>query len=297
MREPFVSVIIPVFNDNERLALCLESIANQTYPKAKYEIILVDNNSDSSPADIISKFDNVILETEQKNRGDAARNKGLSVAKGEVIAFTDSDCIPAPDWIEKGVSMLVNHSDYGIVGGRLDVYPRNPEKISSVEMWDIIFAFNQKSHVEEGNFAVTANLFTRKNVFNKVGTFDDKLFTCGDQEWGKRAFSHGIKIIYGDDVVIRHPARHSLKQFCKKEKRIISGTFELESMSRYPWLKHIGSLVRDLIPPFEGLFVILFNSKFRRLNEIAGITGVEFYQWYLWIHERVRLMAGGNPGY
>lgn len=297
MTKPFVSVIIPVRNDNPGLDTCLKALSLQTYPSHKYEIIVVDNNSDRIPDFIVEKHKNVSLAVEARKGSYAARNKGIFLARGDIIALTDSDCIPAPDWIEKGVDLLNDNEDYGIVGGRVNVFPINKGKLTAVEMWDLLFSFNQKRHVEEGRFAVTANLFTGKDVFNKVGRFDESLFSCGDQEWGRRVFSYGFKIIYGSDVIISHPARCSIEQFYRKEARIISGTYELESMSGYPWLKHVASLVRDLIPPFEGLYAILLNKRFRSLNEMAGLAGVELYHWYLWVYERMRLMAGGTPRY
>src|ERR1041385_8126335 len=102
----FVSVIIPVWNDPERLTKCLDALRKQTYPAHSYEIIVVDNGS-AVPVDrVVASYGHARVVHEQRVGSYAARNSGLKVARGQVIAFTDADCLPAPDWIEKGVAHL-----------------------------------------------------------------------------------------------------------------------------------------------------------------------------------------------
>ena len=102
----FVSVIVPVFNNGDRLAKCLKALYVQTYPYADYEVIVVDNNSTERIDSVCEQFPNVRYETESEQGSYAARNRGLSIAKGEVIAFTDSNCIPDAEWIAAGVRAL-----------------------------------------------------------------------------------------------------------------------------------------------------------------------------------------------
>jgi len=105
---PFVSVIIPVYNDPIRLRTCLQALEEQTYPKSMYAVIVVDNGSDESIEPIVAEFSQMKTSYEPHPRSYAARNKSLSPARGEVIAFTDSDCIPAPDWIETLCSDIID---------------------------------------------------------------------------------------------------------------------------------------------------------------------------------------------
>ncbi len=94
--QPFVSVIIPVYNDAGRLRICLAALHKQTYDSDRYEIIVIDNGSDPSPVmdNLKVEFDNVVYDQELTPGSYAARNKGITIAKGDVIAFTDADCIP-----------------------------------------------------------------------------------------------------------------------------------------------------------------------------------------------------------
>ena len=93
MNEPLVSVIVPVYNTKKYLSRCLESIVKQTYKKL--EVIAIDNNSSDGSADIMQLYankDKRVVLTEEKTQGlGSARDKGLSIAKGEWICFVDSD--------------------------------------------------------------------------------------------------------------------------------------------------------------------------------------------------------------
>ncbi len=150
MSNPFVSVIIPVFNDSERLKLCLEALHDQTYPKNLYEVIVVDNGSDNGVEDVVNKFTQASYTNENRLGSYSARNKGISMARGQVIAFTDSDCIPVPEWIEKGVKNLLRVPNCGLVAGKIEIIFKYPLKPTAVEILESIGSFRQKEAIESG---------------------------------------------------------------------------------------------------------------------------------------------------
>ncbi|NJO08484.1 MAG: glycosyltransferase family 2 protein, partial [Leptolyngbyaceae cyanobacterium SL_1_1] len=131
---PQVSVIIPVFNDMERLQHCLVALEQQTYPQSHYEVVVIDNGSDNQNEvlALVEQFSQAIAACETVPGSYAARNKGIKVAKGEVIAFTDADCIPAADWIEQGVYWLNQHPGCGLVAGQIELFFKNPERLTPV---------------------------------------------------------------------------------------------------------------------------------------------------------------------
>jgi len=93
-----ISVIIPTFNEEENIAQCLVSLSHQTVPRSSYEIIVVDGGSKDATREIAQKYaDTVFIQTSKKVGG--ARNDGIMVAKGEIVATTDADCILPPGWI------------------------------------------------------------------------------------------------------------------------------------------------------------------------------------------------------
>ena len=230
---PFVSVIIPVFNDSERLQTCLEALKNQNYPKNLYEVIIADNGSDGNIEDLVNKFDQTVFTQEHSPGSYAARNKGISLAKGEVFAFTDSDCIPAQDWIKNGVSNLMKVPNCGLVAGKVNLFFKNPEKPTAVEIYESINAFPQKAGVEKYRYGVTANLFTLRNVIENVGLFNDKLKSGGDVEWGRRVFSYGYKQVFAEDTCVAHPTRYSFSQLYKRTVRISGGITDWKGRNNY----------------------------------------------------------------
>ncbi|NJO39555.1 MAG: glycosyltransferase family 2 protein [Cyanobacteria bacterium CRU_2_1] len=226
---PFVSVIIPVLNDVDRLEICLNALDQQTYPGDRYEVIVVDNGSTESPESLVNKFTQAAFTYESQPGSYAARNQGLSVAKGEIIAFTDSDCIPVQNWLETGVKHLLSTPNCGLVAGQITMFFRNSNVPTAVELYDSITYFQQKKYVEEFKCGATANLFTFKTVFETVGSFNSKLMSGGDLEWGQRVFSRGYSIVYADDSCVAHPARHSLAQLYQKTVRVSRGHYQLDN--------------------------------------------------------------------
>ena len=224
---PFVSVIIPVYNDAGRLAKCLTALTCQNYPGNRFEVIVVDNGSLDDPAKLNSSFRQVLFFQEPKPGSYCARNKGIEVAKGEILAFTDSDCIPRPDWIGNGVKALMATSNCGLVAGRVKLFFKDPQRPTAAEIYESIHAFNQKDKVENYHHGATANIFTRRQVIDDVGAFNPELKSGGDVEWGKRVFAAGYGQVYAEDVCVFHPARHSLKDIFRKTTRVAGGLHDM----------------------------------------------------------------------
>src|SRR3954468_12291438 len=104
---PFVSVIVPHYQDLAGLEICLAALAAQTYPADRFEIVLADNNSPVGLPAVeagVRGRASVVLVTE-KGAG-PARNGAVAASKGEVLAFIDSDCVAEPGWLAAGVQAL-----------------------------------------------------------------------------------------------------------------------------------------------------------------------------------------------
>src|SRR5689334_12775424 len=117
--DPLISVIVPVWNDEKRIGLCIEALRDQSLRSDLFEIIIVDNGSTDSTASVVAQYADVILLDEPRPGSYAARNTGLARARGEYVAFTDSDCTPEADWLEHGLSAVQASADVGVVAGRV----------------------------------------------------------------------------------------------------------------------------------------------------------------------------------
>jgi glycosyltransferase involved in cell wall biosynthesis len=286
---PFVSVIIPVYNDNERLKICLDSLEKQTYPKHLYEVIVVDNGSETSIELLVQQFNQAVATYEGRPGSYVARNKGISLAKGEVIAFTDSDCIPNPDWIEKGVTALQSKPNLGLVAGKIDLFFKVPDRPNAIELYDsIVMGFPQDEFIMEGHFGATANVFTFKAVINRVGGFDETLKANGDRQWGQKVFANGYKQLYAEDVCIHHPTRHEWQDLHKKSVRHIGGKYDVLKKSLSDW-ELFKNLLRFLKPPCRSFYHIWTDKRLNGISQKTQFTIVMLRIRMAVIQERLKL--------
>lgn len=117
-KQPFVTVVVPVYNDAGRIGVLIERLLAQSYPKDRYEVIIVDNGSSDETGTIVAGYPVVLLEERAIQSSYAARNKGIVHACGEVVVFTDSDCVPEDNWLEAGV-MALRESGAVLAGGNV----------------------------------------------------------------------------------------------------------------------------------------------------------------------------------
>lgn len=271
MSLPFISIIIPTYNDWSRLSLCLDALARQSYPGERFEIIVVNNNPDDKVPDHYTIPANCSIIDESRPGSYAARNTALLIAKGEILGFTDSDCIPDTHWIEKGISYLTTDPKVDIVGGDIHLF-RNSKRMKLGDLHDIAFAFPQEKYVTTYHFAATANMFAYKKVFDKAGPFDDKLKSGGDYEWGQRAHQHGFHIVFAPDAIVNHPTRSSFTAVIKKIIRISeTGRMKYRSGSFFNtyYLKQFYNIF--------GIHIPLFKS-YKQVKNLGKEKNFSFFQ-------------------
>lgn len=302
VKEPFVSVIVPVYNDAQRLKLCLAALDQQTYRSDRYEVIVVDNGSDPGEniGAIASQFKQALVTQELSPGSYAARNKGLSLAKGEIFAFTDSDCIPAPDWLEKGICHLLEQPNCGLVAGRIDVFFQDPNRATATELYDsIALGFPQDKFIEQRKAGATANVFTWRHVVDQVGTFNARLKSHGDMEWGKRVHAAGYQQVYADDALVQHPARYSFDELQRRIVRLVGGVYDLYITQESSTWKRNRRFLRILLGEF-GLqrlgsdLKVLRDSRLQGLDQKFKVLGVMLRVKYVTVYEKIRLKLKGG---
>ena len=286
---PKVSVVIPVFNDKQRLEKCLEALEHQTYPKDSYQVVVVDNASTVDLKSSVMQFQQAHLYYEEKPGSYAARNKGLSVTTGEIIAFTDSDCIPALNWIERGVSVLQQIPDCGLVGGAITLFFKNPNRLTGVEIYESLTGFPQKKYIEEVQFGATANVFTYRTVLDEVGYFDSNLKSGGDREWGKRVAKAGYQLHYADDVLVDHPARSTYSELRKKIVRVMSGLPYIRNPDSVSLTVIIRQFIGRLKPPVSRIRGTLAEIRESSMEQKLKLAITMLFVHYIWVFERARL--------
>ena len=300
MSNSFVSVIVPVFNDAARLRLCLAALSNQTYGRANYEVIVVDNGSALSaqiPA-VVGDFSGVVYALETQTGSYAARNKGLTLAKGEILAFTDADCIPADNWLERGVAQLTKIEDCGLVAGKIELFFRG-DRANPIELYESVTAFPQQTLLSQQRGAATANVFTFRTVMDTVGPFDASLRSNGDIEWGQRVFAAGYRQVYAPDTCVAHPARFTFEQLKRRTLRLAGGVFgrfirpEHSVLQRNMTFARL--LVDDLTPPMKFAIKSFGDRRLKGPREKIVVSVILCWVRYVSAREKVRLKFGGLP--
>ncbi|HSU85548.1 MAG TPA: glycosyltransferase [Chthoniobacterales bacterium] len=232
-RTPFVSVIVCSYNGAKTLAECLESLGRINYPS--YEAILVDDGSTDNTSEIARQYPNVRY-IHQENHGlSSARNAGAAAAKGEVLAYTDSDCLADPDWLYYLIGTLVSGDYAGVGGPNISPPARNwiqacvaaaPGGPSHVLLTDTV-----AEHIPGCNMA-----FYRW-AFETIGGFDIDYRKAGDDvDFCWRLQQEGHVIAFAPTAIVWHHRRFSLGAFRRQQ----AGYGEAESMLRFKHLIFFG---------------------------------------------------------
>jgi glycosyltransferase involved in cell wall biosynthesis len=286
-----------VWNDAERLGTCLHALEAQTYPDELFEVIVVDNDPAEAIGEDSGKVAQVVvlnaharLVHERRPGSYAARNTGVAVARGEIIAFTDADCIPASDWIERGVAHLASlKGKCAVVAGRIEIFPRLAEQPNAVEQYEVLVALAQKEFVKKYNFGATANLFTFKEVFARAGTFLAEVKSGGDLEWGRRVTGYGYKLEYSENTCVFHPARSSFAQLYAKIVRVSGGHHDLKRLKGSAYLEFDRSWLIDLIPPVWAMANIIHEPSLVRWRDRIKVCTVLCFVRLVQAFEKSRL--------
>ncbi len=204
------SIIIPAKNEEDYIANCLDSIFQVSYPKDKYEVIVVDNGSTDRTVEIAKeKGANVFVRPDLTISG--LRNFGASQGKGTLLAFLDADCTVSMDWL-KNSAIYLDDKNVASFGSSAVL----PEKTTWVQRaW--YYIRKRDLRCQDVEWLESANVFARKDSFEKVGGFNETLLTCEDYDLSVRLSQEG-KIFYDPRVVVVHhrePA--TIKNFFRKE--------------------------------------------------------------------------------
>lgn len=230
------SIVIPVRDRPGEIAACVAACYAQKFPPTGFEVIVVDNGSTDQTARHAARAGARVISVPEPNRC-LARNAGVRVARGRWIAFTDSDCTPAPDWLAN-LARAAETRGAEILAGRIDSAPpkNSVQAYITARRW-----IDQEKFLEPGRrfsppFAATANLTVRRDVFDAVGGFDPALATAAeDADWCLRAADHGRAIRYAPDAAVVHHHRADLKSMLAQARDYGTGEADLFAKHRERW--------------------------------------------------------------
>jgi len=288
MISSFITIIVPTYKDWKRLSLCINALAAQTYPKEHFEVVIVNNDPEDSIPKELKLPENFKIITEGRPGSYAARNAALKIARGEIIGFTDSDCIPDKDWITNAVSYLAENKSCTRIAGNIIIFPKSSKPTLS-EKYEMIYAFNQKKYAKRGT-GVTGNLFAYRRLFDTVGFFNESyLLMEGDMEWGRAAQKAGFPIDYVENVIVKHPARN-LSELITKERRkgIGRGMVERNRNNKFSTFMQ---LINGFRPRVAEIKYINANTRLSTLEKIEVLL-LRHYLLNVYTFQKLRVQLG-----
>ena len=198
---PFVSIVIPTYSREEHLRKCLLSLAGQTYPQNKFEVIVIDDGSTDNTEAMIGELLHCVRHQlkyfTQENQGVTnARNRGIKESSGSIIGFTSDDVTADPLWIDNAVKHFSNPDVGGVEG-----------IIVATEKMNITPFTHYTESLTPRRF-MTANIFYRKSILEGIAGFDKRfsLHIREDTDIALTVLEKGYQIEFDDKVVIKHPA-------------------------------------------------------------------------------------------
>ena len=203
LRWPPVTVVVPVHNGAHCIAQCVEALLAQDYPGPEPELVVVNNGSTDDTESILARWSDRIVLCQQPERGpSAARNCGIQRASHQLIAFTDADCIPHPNWLNELVRGLRAHPEAAFIGGPVIAH----QPTNTIGRYAEVL-FDQRSAIERFDppYVITANLLARRSDLIRFGLFNQAFIQSEDVELSFRAlFQHQAEMIYCPDAITDH---------------------------------------------------------------------------------------------
>jgi glycosyltransferase involved in cell wall biosynthesis len=297
--QPVFSIIVPTYNRPTQLAACIAALARLDYPHDRFEVIIVDDGSALLPDAVIAPFHNRldISMLQQTNAGPgAARNMGASRARGRIFAFTDDDCTPHADWLQKLAIRYASTPDPVIIGGTvLNALPDNRYAMTSQLIVEVGYAYHN-SDPDRARFFTANNLAIPADRFHELGGFDVTYGTTAseDRELCGRWQHHGYRMIYAPEVVVEHAHTLSWNTFCRQHFNYGRGAIRLQQARvRQGW---------RLFSPDPHYYRILLQAPFARfpVRQAVGLAALLFTSQAImgggmvseWIRQRREKLTG-----
>jgi GT2 family glycosyltransferase len=246
-----------------------------------FEVIVVDNGSREPPDALVARFPGVRLAHEATPGPGPARNHGAGLARGRILAFTDSDCVVDPGWIATIVATFAARPEVEIIGGLIRLMVERPGDPSVAEAFELVYGFRQQMHIERDRFSATANMAALKSVFEAVGPFGG-LDISEDLDWGQRAARMGHVTVYVPEMVVHHPARRTMAALHAQWNRHTSHFYRIAAARPWGRLKWALTIPAMAASPVGEIPRILTSDRVSTARErrraFRGLVAIRLYR-------------------
>ena len=228
-RLPLVSVVIPVHNASKGLIACLDALERQTMLRERYEIIVVNDGPVDAAVETIADRRGVTFLSQPQRGAAAARNLGAKRAQGEILLFTDADCIPESNWVE---AMIAPFADQEIVGVCGVVHTRQTGLMPRFIQLEYDYRYRNIAKHRRIDFVNTGTAGYRKHVFMEGRGFREDLLGAEDTELSFRLASQGHKMVFAPEAIVYHSHPESIWEYARRKFHY--GYWRMIVYQRYP---------------------------------------------------------------
>lgn len=290
---PFVSVIIPHYNDLDALRVCLAGLARQNWPADRMEVIVADNNSACGIDAVVAAAPGCRVISAPIQGAGPARNAGVTVARGAVLAFIDSDCEPDADWVHFGARSLAT-CDFA--GGHVRTAPRDPAHPTPVEAWEMVFGFDFERYILVEGYTGSGNMWVGRAVFDAVGGF--RTGVSEDVEWSHRARDMGFRLGYERRAAVSHLARPSWRDLLSRWRRVLAEHHQLALERRFGRARWAAKTVAMPLSAGPHLLRVLRSDQLPHARAKAAAAAVLLAHrlWRTGYMTRLLLTGSGRTG-
>ncbi len=239
--EPYCSLIVPTYRRPAQLAECLEALACLDYPRARLEVIVVDDGGGIPLEPAVEAFRDrldVRLLTQKRVGPAAARNRAAATARGELLAFTDDDCRPAPDWLRLLAAGYRGDPVSALGGHTVNALPSNPYASASQLVIDVGYA-HLNSGGDTAQFFTTNNLAVPAAGFRALGGLDPSFRTAEDRDFCARWLAQGWRLTYVPEAVVYHAHHLTFAGFCRQHFAYGRGALRFHREQARRWQRRI----------------------------------------------------------
>lgn len=249
MPAPNYSVVVPAYNAGATVRLCLEALLRQSVGTPAYEVLVVDDGSTDDTAEVLKDFPVTVIR--QPNRGPAAaRNHGARRARGEIILFTDADCVPREDWVAQMAKPFADAGVCAVKGAYRTSQSALVARFAQVEFEE---RFELLKRADAIDMVDTYSASYRKHLFERMGGFDESFPVANneDTDLSYKFSAAGLRMVFNPDAVVFH-LRHpdTLPRYLRQ--KFWRGYWRMVVYRRFP-----GKMVKDSYTPQALKFQVL----------------------------------------
>ena len=285
---PSISVIIPAYNASRVLGACLDALERQTVARERYEIIVVSDGPVETAVETMADRRGVILLAQPRRGAAAARNLGSRQARGDIILFTDADCVPEPNWIEAMVAPFAGSAPsetvedaplrQQVVGGCGVVRTHQTSLVPRFIQLEYDYRYRNIARHTQIDFVNTATAAYLRHIFMESGGVREDLLGAEDTELSFRLSSQGYTLAFTPQATVYHSHPESILDYIRRKYHY--SYWRVVVYQEYPHKAVADSRTPQIQKIQVGLLILL----------VATIIGSALWSGLVWLAGALALL-------